>query len=336
MSGKQNSDKPNPKLIVHIGLGKTGTTALQSSVFPKVCSDRGWNYRGALDPELQGLLLSMLYEKQTPKIHLNGDTFFSNQGLTSWDPYKWELCADKNLEAFGEDAMILFIIREPLAYLNSVYVQRCLHEANILKPEDFFLSKDRYSRLLPTPTFSLEDFDYNNLISLYKNRFNKVVFIKYESLGELAFLGEFFDLSQKELDEYRRLLRGFRSNPSYSRAAVDLTMKLNTFLNNIGLRLKDSETELAFRYLNKTAERPFLDNAHDGTISSTAFAGKSIRTVFAVLKRELGWRYFMQNRYDKWFKYEKFSVDFSDMKFFDFAKVARDYKSIPDFDVFEK
>lgn len=336
MSKKEKKSVDRPKVIVHVGLGKTGTTALQSSVFPKACSDHGLQYRGPLDPELQGLLLSMLYEKPTAKIQTSGATFFSNQGLTSWDPYKWEICADKNLEAFGKDAAIFLIIREPLSYLNSVYVQRCLHEANVLSPGDFFLSRDRYSRFLPTPTFSLEDFDYNNLIDIYKKRFNKVVVAKYENLAELEFMEEFFDLSEKDLEGYRGLLREFRSNPSYSRNAVNLTMKLSALLGSAGLRLKDSEFVLASRYLNKSAEKPFLKNAHDGTTSATASVQNPIKKFLAFTRRELGWRYFMQNRFDKFFKYEKFSVDFSDMDFFDTQKARSDYEKIPDYIVFKK
>ena len=63
----------------------------------------------------------------------------SNEGLSSYrQPQFYEEFAEKNLQTFGYDAHILLVIRKPSDFLNSIYVQCCVHEKPLQDPEYFF------------------------------------------------------------------------------------------------------------------------------------------------------------------------------------------------------
>ena len=69
-------------------------------------------------------------------------------------PQFYEEFAEKNLQAFGHDVHIVLVIRKPSDFLNSIYMQTCIHEKPFQKPEHFFLEKKDFTERLPNSTFS--------------------------------------------------------------------------------------------------------------------------------------------------------------------------------------
>ena len=112
-------------LVVHIGLGKTATTSLQQFVFPKLAELRSVNFN---DPSLWGLLVKNqlvgLEGKELDNLkrslHESGNNLISLESLVGWNPHYWEAAADQNLEIFGENAVVIISVREPVNYLTSV------------------------------------------------------------------------------------------------------------------------------------------------------------------------------------------------------------------------
>ena len=115
--------------IVHIGLGKTATTALQKRVFPELVK---FGLISAYNPKN---LMRLLYLKRLTEltkeqeaelaklVKANKDAVVSFEGLVDWNPDNWKRARDENLATFGKDATSLLTIREPRGYLTSVYQQ---------------------------------------------------------------------------------------------------------------------------------------------------------------------------------------------------------------------
>ena len=134
-------NKMRKSLIVHIGFAKTSTKTLQKIIFPKVCETTGYKYfreDSWVEREVR-LHLSRLYTgKDCRKLNIPKGTIVSAEELANSRPYKWEEFLIKNLEAFGSDAHILLTIRDPISWFTSLYLQKCVHQAMCMKPEDFF------------------------------------------------------------------------------------------------------------------------------------------------------------------------------------------------------
>lgn len=114
---------------VHIGLGKTATTFLQTNVFPLL------EKHGVIDSYNAPRLLAMagkhhlvgLSDQElatfAATFQQSGRVFLSNESLSPWNPADWKAARDRNLQLFGPDTTIIITIREPLSYLTSVYLR---------------------------------------------------------------------------------------------------------------------------------------------------------------------------------------------------------------------
>ena len=55
--------------------------------------------------------------------------FISMESLSNpRNPFFWEQCASMNLDAFGENNHVLIVLRNPIEYLKSIYLEVCIHE----------------------------------------------------------------------------------------------------------------------------------------------------------------------------------------------------------------
>jgi len=73
------------------------------------------------------------------KLDLPNNFLISQEEFSSYRNSEYfEEFAEKSLIAFGKDAHIILVIREPRSWLNSLYVQLCVHESPFQEPEIFF------------------------------------------------------------------------------------------------------------------------------------------------------------------------------------------------------
>jgi len=133
----------NKQKIIHIGYAKTASTILQKHIFPKACLYSNYTFSGRgskLDQLLYSHCQRLRYGFSVKKLDIPERTLLSSESLCSWDPHYWEEYAEKNLSAFGYDAHIILVIREPKALLSSLYVQTCIHEFNGVQNPKYFLA----------------------------------------------------------------------------------------------------------------------------------------------------------------------------------------------------
>lgn len=314
-------EENNNEIFVHIGLGKAGTTALRSNVFPELCKITELKYWGdnpSLVKEIDRHRIKMRLGLDVEKIQVPNKTLISYVSLVSnplWDPVVDEEFAEKNLIAFGKNAHIIITIREPRSYLTSVYLQS-LHEGEIQKPEHFFLSDKYYSRNYENYKFKIDDFSYEQVINFYKNRFCNVTVIKYEQLLNLNFLQELFSINDKQLELLQIAFKKMNFNRGFSARAVRYTLSLEKFLNNT----------FNFKISKGITNEMFVK----ALVGNNDMKKEGIfKRISNNISKELKWRYFIQNRLDKILPYQKFQLDFNKLSYIDINKLEKEYNKLP-------
>lgn len=320
--------------IVHIGFGKCGSSKLQKDIFPYIANLKNIKYWGdeykQSDPEtdkinylLQNHVTKMELGLDTDFLNIENNYFISNEELSSYRDADLIMdFAEKNLKAFGKDTHIILIIREPKNWLSSVFIQLCIHENPIQKPETFFLTQSEYSSRLPDQKFNIDKFSYNKIIDCYKNKFKYFTFIKYEKLHEMKAIGEIFDLNQNDVDLLKKKYSQNYVNKALSKKSVKFLWKLNSFFNIFGLS-----------FSNKYSNKVRLQRSHNDYVKfkkkETGFYifHKMIRSIF-------NYKIIFQNFLDKFLPYEKYIIDFDELKKFDIKKLEQEYKNLPDYKTF--
>ena len=220
--------------LLHIGLGKCGSTFLQEEIFPKLEKKFNTNYIKIYKNDFFNIKKKEVKNSVFENIKniedlLPNDFIISRENLFSKN---WEFAhMDRNFECiknnFSNDTVILIIIRNPYDLLNSIYCQY-IHRMKITKPDKFFYIDDKeIKKVILNKKFNLHNFNYSKLISLYKSYFKKVVVVKYENFQNLNFLKDIFDLD----DEYIRELRKNNSK-RYNKAISSFGINFILFLNN--------------------------------------------------------------------------------------------------------
>lgn len=296
-------------MIVHIGLGKTGTTSLQKAVFPHLVKE------GVLDeynpPNVMEALRRYIITGEGAD-HLRVDlsklpenTLISLENLAGWNPALWEVNASKNVAIFPETATILITLRDVESYLTSVYVQM-VQQGNIIRPEKFILPDADYEFLRPfvrpdlCEIFKVDDLDYEGLVALYGANFKKVVVVPLSRLSGLDFMNCLFVLSEGALNNFReRFARSKRENISYSSKAINLTFLREKLLARVGLRTRSSHDQ----FFNKFSVRSDRSVASRHTKANRLFA-----KAFSKIASWMSWRRFMQQIVDRFFEYKKYRL----------------------------
>lgn len=217
--------------IVHIGLGKTGTTTLQKLIFPEICNHFNIKF---LD---LNTLKKINFKKNTyhpledaDNISLPNSFVLSNEDLvgTEWRPQNYEKAFKLNKKIFDQNCKILITIRKPSDLLNSTYITG-IHQFNLIKEKDFFVYEKNSD--ISNKKFNLYYFDYDKLIDLYKSHFKHVVVVKYEDIFKLDFLDKFFDIEINFKDKLKEIIKKENLNKSFSVIGVKLFFLLNKFFN---------------------------------------------------------------------------------------------------------
>jgi hypothetical protein len=297
------------KTIVHIGLGKTGSTTLQHNLFPYISRKYGVVYN---PPEFtkivnKRLLYSNDDKKNLQKILRHRKILISNEGLVDWNPRNWESAADRLLDLFGSEVHVVITVREPIDYLTSMYVQQ-IHQGNIVRASDFFLSADEYDQLSPflaervLKRFDKDSFDLERLSRIYKDRFKNVYILPLSRLNTLYPWVEILGIPDSDIGPLVQLmLNSLPKNVSYSNRAMRWTFARERLLGNIGLRSIDYADVLNVQLSNKRGcIQPFAEL--DLAAKIKQFPGRLFKRIYRP------WRWWMQRVVDKVLPYEKFTL----------------------------
>ncbi|MEM9249553.1 MAG: hypothetical protein AAGB05_12765 [Pseudomonadota bacterium] len=259
--------------VIHIGMGKTGTSSLQSHVFPRLVQ-RGligaYNPRGlchALDGAVNGYIgeESVLPLARAASARSGRDMLLSNETLIEWDPALWEPAADRLRRVFGHEAVIVITLRAPSDYLRSLY-QQVIHAGKVRPPEAFFLPRSEYRALRrflrpgELDAINIDDFDLERMVSHYTARFASVMIVPFEAIGSLRFLSMLWPAFELERASFAaQFAEAPRANTSYSALAMRLTLARERVLSALGLRSRsasDRQRDKALRHLRAETVTP--------------------------------------------------------------------------------
>ena len=303
-----NSVRPQSgKLVIaHVGLGKCATSFLQTYVFPVVAEQ---------------LNLSFSTDDRD-HLPIRQRLFFSNESSASetWDPFFFQEELQKNVAYFGSDAHIILTLRSPRSFLRSVFVQQ-LHRGFVLEPSEFFLDRKQYQEAVMCGVpqhliWNAELFSYSRLVEMYQSAFSRVTIVKYENLAMFSFVEELLLLyGNPDSAQPSKLQVGFSKkfrvismNRGYSQNAVRLTFWFNSALRKFGSNIQNYES-----FLRKCLGSPENTRSH---------------RLRAHIFRELGWRHFLQNRFDRFWPYTQFELDFTELPALDIKTLEREYAAL--------
>ena len=274
--------------LLHIGLGKCGSTFLQKEIFPKLEKKVNTTYIGNLydffNIDTTKIKHSFFENFKNIENLLPNEFIISNESLFSKNCEFSRI--EKNFEHirnnFSNDTVILIIIRNPYDLLNSIYCQS-IHAMNIVKPENFFYIDDKEMNTRINNRYNLYNFNYSKLISLYKSYFKKVVVVKYENIQNLDFLKDIFSLDDEYINELKK-----SSNKYYNKSISKYGIKFHLFLNN------------------------FFDLGKSQRFISKFYFNPSNNIIFKIRNKILGQfllRRFFQFKFDKIMPYRKYNIN---------------------------
>lgn len=271
--------------LLHIGLAKAGSTFLQNEIFPEIenkLNIKNLNFSNYVDKKkiikhpLENL--SKLEEKLPENFILSYERLFSY----SWEFNNIHESFELIKNNFSKNTMILIILRNPYDFLNSIYTQSLIHHnSKIISPRDFFYNeKNKEIRL--NDKYNLFNFDYEKLINLYKNYFNKVIIAKYEDIHSLSFLSQLISIDDKFLNQLR-----LKKNIYYNKSVSEFSVKTILFLN---------------KYINLTKYDQFLKK-------NIKPSNKLLSKLKNNILNQLTLRVFFQSKVDHILKYKKYNID---------------------------
>jgi hypothetical protein len=307
--------------IIHIGLGKTATTSLQSVIYPLLLR------KGYVDDYNNHIIMEKLYrmvdgsnsdsDRRVLREYFRKEgknRLYSYESLSDWNPDFWEKSCILNEEIFGSDSTIIITIRDPESYLRSVY-QQMVHQGVVVEPQRFLLDKKKYNRirryLRPgnrLEAFNVDLFDLDRLFGMYKDRFSSVFIVPLQHIGDLDFIKYIFSVSKGDMTALRKEMLHENSiyNKSYSSLAMKMTMKREFILNKIGLKSVSSNDNYPVKILldmeSKSNINKYLPLNVKGRIS------RFIHFFWSKILLLFNWRYLMQNFINKYFHYEEYQL----------------------------
>ena len=278
------------KNIIHIGLPKTGSSFIQHNIFPNLSNikiDYDFNNR-----RLRRLLRnSVVYNDADNdcKIKKQMDDslhFLSIEALVGWNPRAWEQRADRNLELFGHNSIIVISLRETKDILRSIYLQM-LHKGLIVYPENFFIRSQQYDMLSPSlipsklQCLDTDSFDYQRLKRIYEERFDIVYCVPWKKMIDLSFFSWILNLTNDQACFLKKNKKP--KNVGFSKTAVKLTFLRESVFNVFG---------------GTTAARGFQHPIQGAVVKRPCY----------ILRHFPNWQSFMQNIVDRVVPYEKYQL----------------------------
>ena len=309
----------NKNTFLQIGMPKTATTTLQKEIFPELCKYTKYNYWRDDITLVDEILLNkykLLCSLPLNPIVIPANSLISLESLIGTDPKYWEKNSIGIKNTFGNHAHILIVLRDPKSYLNSIYAEECIHSGVLQRPEHYFLRKSEYSERHTGPKFSIDDFNYNNLIGYYKKNFKYVTIVKFKKLPELEFISDFFDITTIQHHHLKSLFNKKIHNRRISNVMVEGLFFINKVLNQMGLSLGIQQNNRSVDSLRKNKIPRKKPNI-----------GKLILLKFLRKLDLLPALRAIENL----FKMKKFELDFSKLKYINLNELEEMYEKIPDY-----
>lgn len=207
--------------FAHIGFGRSASTLLNRSILPKISEFTGHNF-----------LISQSNLNETNSIISSTSMIAENW----WNPKTYNECFEKNKKNLKKDTHIIIVIRNPLDIMTSIYLHYVARTLNTIKPQIFFSNIDRVIDKWGHYNWAPSLLDYNKFINMYRNYFDKVSVLKYESDNIKYLTKNIFKLD----DKHRYIISNLSKknyNKSLSNNSVKILFGLNFIFNKVGLSL---------------------------------------------------------------------------------------------------
>ena len=258
-----------PKLIVHLGTGKTATTYLQNSVFPALAEAgditylnksesfksiafvaRHWKLINTL-PDTQEIIETIRAQLEDDLNATQLPCLLSLETLMAWDPFDSDLYARLSTQLFKnscKDTLAIIAFRDTREYIKSVYMQM-LSQYNINKsPDSYFLSKENYIKArellgttsTPSNLFSLTDLHYIKIAEAYSKAFDTTYSLTMTEILDNTIWNQLGITERNSWRASTKYTKAKKLNRSYSDAAHRLTLWREHVLNSLELKSRGS------------------------------------------------------------------------------------------------
>ena len=291
--------------ILHIGLGKTGTTTFQHYVLPNLIKARILAIPEQNSFRKLKLLELATYSNQVKPPHISWPRdakacLLSYEGLVGY-PNRWNHNFEVLASTLDRDVEILISFREPNNWLKSNYLQ-AVAMGLVMEPSEFFANskscsaqRDK-SREIPK-VFSPDLVNYRSLINLYSQHFQTVRAVSMNTLISQEAFCEALEL-EKPIESIIPTQHVGRLNVSYSKQAIALTQWREFLLNRIGLRslsfIDELEKTIDEVIASQSLEVQTRQNAKLDSSSINYYMYRILRRM-SRCKRFVEWRWMMQS-----------------------------------------
>ena len=157
---------------------------------------------------------------------ISNESLFSN----SWEFIDIDNSFNYLKKNFPSDTKILIILRNPFDYLNSIFINNVVNLEKV-KEDNFFYLQNYKNKLINLKKYNLFNFNYNNLINIYRTYFDEVIVVKHEKLKNLNILNEIFDLEEDINIKLNKVYKNKIRNQSISYYGLRFILFLNNFFD---------------------------------------------------------------------------------------------------------
>ena len=309
--------------IIHIGMPKVATTTLQHEIFPiiaKITERKLILYNKLIKILGKSDLINHYFKIE--KFN-NQNCLVSFESLISIDanPYFYKENLKLIKKTFGFESHVIIILKNPIKFLNSIYLQN-INNLNLKTEENFFFTKNKYRKFLrekkslySASHWCLENFSQKKLINLYKNSFRRVTIMKIDAFKDPKIISKIFNISLKESIKIARIFSKKRLNKSPGIKIVKINFFINKILKIFNLSLLD-----LYNFQKKMHHK--IDNSK---IKNFNILRKFLKLIFYLFN----FRFISQGILLKIFKDKPYQINFKKFKYFNIKQELKFYDNLP-------